>query len=46
MTDKARKNLERCKMDCFNCPFPDCILPYRIPDKARKKYEKDNDEVE
>lgn len=21
-------------MDCFNCPFPDCVLPYRIPDKA------------
>ena len=19
-----RKMMERCKMDCFNCPFPDC----------------------
>lgn len=46
MSERAIKNLERCKMDCFNCPFPDCVLPYRIPDKAREKYEKDNDEVE
>lgn len=36
MTDKALENLKKCKMDCFHCPFPDCVLPYRIPDKARE----------
>lgn len=39
MSERARKNLERCKMDCFNCPFPDCVLPYDATDTPRKHIE-------
>ena len=34
-----REIYKKCKMDCFNCPFPDCKMSEAAPDLSGIEYE-------